>query len=239
MMKRLLVLALLLPGTACLHAKPKQVKVFIALCDNKTQGIIPVGAKIGNGDDPEANLYWGCSDGFGSLFARSARWKIVKKETDISPQILRRLSLLHVDGDVEISADAYRGSEMKPCLTDFEAAATAGTYDLVAFIGHNGLMDFQLEPPKAAAGNHTEVIVLCCISDRYFSERLKALGCRPRLMTSQLMYPGAFLLDAALQRWKAGGSDGAVRDAAAAAYAKNQKISIRAAKGIFWETAGE
>lgn len=234
-MKRLLPLAFLLLGAAVLQAKPKQVKVFIALCDNKTQGIVPVGAKIGNGDDPDANLYWGCSDGFGSLFSRGTRWKVVKKEKDVSPQILRRLSLVDADGEMEIVAEAYRGSEMKRCLTDFEAAAAGGTFELVAFIGHNGLMDFQLEPPKAAPGNRTDVMVLCCISDRYFSQRLKAPGCRPRLMTRQLMYPGAFLLDAALPRWNSGGTDAQIREAAAAAYAKNQKISVKAARGVFWE----
>jgi hypothetical protein len=60
------LLTLLLLATACLaEADQKQIRVFIALCDNKTQGIVPVGEKIGNGNDPEANLYWGCSDEFG------------------------------------------------------------------------------------------------------------------------------------------------------------------------------
>ena len=29
----------------------RSIELFVALCDNKTQGIAPVGAKIGNGDD--------------------------------------------------------------------------------------------------------------------------------------------------------------------------------------------
>ena len=59
------------------HADKKSIRVFVALCDNKTQGIQKVGEKIGNGDIPDANLYWGCSDGFGSFFKRSSRWKTV------------------------------------------------------------------------------------------------------------------------------------------------------------------
>ncbi|MBS1655648.1 MAG: hypothetical protein JSU05_12430, partial [Bacteroidetes bacterium] len=39
----------------------KTIHVFVALCDNKYQGIVPVPAKIGNGQDPANNLYWGCS----------------------------------------------------------------------------------------------------------------------------------------------------------------------------------
>ncbi|HST23582.1 MAG TPA: hypothetical protein VLR90_20895, partial [Blastocatellia bacterium] len=34
------------------------IHVLVALCDNEHQGIVPVPAKIGNGDDPQNNLYW-------------------------------------------------------------------------------------------------------------------------------------------------------------------------------------
>ena len=55
-------------ATASLPEGAKRIHVFVALCDNESQGIVPVGEKIGNGDDPESNLYWGCSDGFGGFF---------------------------------------------------------------------------------------------------------------------------------------------------------------------------
>jgi YD repeat-containing protein len=54
--------------------------------------------------------------------------------------------------------------------------------------------------------------------------------------TTQFMYPGGFLLRAALDGWIAGDPPEKVRQRAAAAYAKNQKISVKAAAGIF--TAG-
>lgn len=211
----------------------KSARVFIALCDNKTQGIMPVGAKIGDGDVPDANLYWGCSDGFGSYFKRSKDWKVIETASDVSPEILRRISLRHVKGDVKITADAYRGSSMRKCLEDFENAAVSGEHDLVAFIGHNGLMDFDVPEPAGKASRPTDAIVLCCKSDRYFAPRLAKLGCRPVLLTQQLMYPGAFILHDALAVWKRGGSLEEIRNAAAKAYAKNQKISTRAAASIF------
>lgn len=34
------------------------VHVLVALCDNEHQGIVPVPARLGNGEDPERNLYW-------------------------------------------------------------------------------------------------------------------------------------------------------------------------------------
>ena len=229
----LLVLTCLAGGTSLAAPRVKQVRVFVALCDNRTQGIVPVGEKIGNGDDPEANLYWGCSDGMGRWFAKSGNWVVSRLERDVSAVLLRRLTLRHVDGDIELVAEAYRGSAMRECVRDFEAAAASGKHDLVAFIGHNGLMDFTLEAPRGSDGNATAVVVLCCLSERYFGERLRAAGCRPLLMTQQLMYPGSFLLGAALETWRQGGSAEVVREAAAAVYAKNQKISVRAARGVF------
>ncbi len=234
-----LTLFLFLAMACVASAAPKKVKVFVALCDNKTQGIAPVGEKIGNGDDPDSNLYWGCSDGFGSYFKRSQKWKVTKSEKDVSARILRRMRLSHVGGKVELVAEAYRGSEIKQCLIDFEKAATSNEYDLVAYIGHNGLMDFKIPSPQPAAGNDTEVIVLGCLSDRYFTNRLSKVGCQPLLMTQQLMYPGAFILHSALETWIQGGSAAEVRSAAGRAYAKNQKISVKAATGVFAKSSGE
>ena len=37
----------------------KTIGVFIALADNDSQGIVKVPKAIGNGNDPERNLYWG------------------------------------------------------------------------------------------------------------------------------------------------------------------------------------
>ena len=42
------------------RAEPVKIQVFIPLADNRTQGILPVPARIGIGDDADANLYWGC-----------------------------------------------------------------------------------------------------------------------------------------------------------------------------------
>ena len=228
-----ILLAALFLAPCTTPAAPKSIRVFIALCDNKTQGIVPVGEKIGDGDKPDANLYWGCSDGFGTYFKRSKSWKVTETKSDVSKDILRRMNLTHLSGDLTLTADAYRGSAIRLCITEFENAAASGKHDLVAFIGHNGLMDFQLPAPKAARDNHTDTIVLCCLSDRYFRTRLEALGCRPVLMTTQLMYPGSFILHDALNTWRSGGSPAAIRTAAGKAYARNQKISVRAATGVF------
>src|SRR5688572_4978594 len=99
---RLALLFLLLGSSSA--AAERSIRVFIALCDNKTQGILPVGEKIGNGDDPDANLYWGCSDGFGSYFKRSKQWKVREAKSDLSHEVLRRLELTDVTGEITLTA---------------------------------------------------------------------------------------------------------------------------------------
>ncbi len=39
------------------QSRPRTIHVFVALADNKSQGIVPVAAILGNGDDP-AQLRW-------------------------------------------------------------------------------------------------------------------------------------------------------------------------------------
>jgi hypothetical protein len=94
-------------------------------------------------------------------------------------------------------------------------------------------MDGPVDPPAAKAEKPCDAIVLCCVSKSYFKDRLAKLGVRPVLMTTQLMYPGAFILRDAMPVWAKNGSFEEIRAAGAAAYARNQKISIKAATGVF------
>jgi hypothetical protein len=228
---RRILLVVLLVQTA--FAAPKKVAVFVALCDNATQGIIPVPAKIGDGNKPEANLYWGCSDGFSGCFRASKAWKLQRKEVPEDKRIFERLVYLHQSGNIEVTAEAWRGSEIKACLIAFENALTSGNHDLCAYIGHNVLMDGEVPSPEKKATKPTDAIVLCCMSESYFKERLTKLGAIPRLLTTQLMYPGSFLLRDSLPVWAKGRPESEIRQAAATAYARNQKISNKAASGVF------
>ncbi len=230
----MLLLALLAsaaPAQAALPL-PKTVRVFVALCDNATQGIIKVPPKIGNGDDLDNNLYWGCDEGFRNVFRDASGWKRLKQEKPASGPVLERLEFKHASGTLLV-AEAYRGSQMKQCLLDFESTLRSGTCDLVAFIGHNGLMDEMLPVQNATPVHSTDAIVLCCVSQRYFADRITAQGGHPVLLTTQLMYPGAFLLRDALSIWLRDGKPSSLREAAARAYARNQGISVKAAAGVF------
>jgi hypothetical protein len=230
-MFRALVFALLL---APLSAAEKRIAVFVGLCDNATQGIVKVGAKIGDGDKPAENLYWGCSDGLRSHFKASKRWKLEKSETATGDdRILERMTFRHVSGNAVLVAEAWRGSKLKDCYEACEKAMLSGDNDLVTFIGHNVLMDVDIPAPAEKAKGKTDAIVLCCISDRYFRQRLENVGVRPVVLTTQLMYPGSFILHDALEPWLQGKARGNLRDAAGLAYARNQKLKPAAAKGVF------
>jgi hypothetical protein len=225
--------ALLVPAEAAV----KKIKVFVALCDNATQGIAPVPAKIGDGNLPAQNLYWGCSDGLSSYFKASKSWKLQPSPATHDETILDRLLFTNDALDCELTAEAWRGSQIAACLQAFEKTLVAGEHQLVVFIGHNVLMDKAIAPPAQAATKPCDAIVLCCKSDAYFRERLTTLKVRPVLLTQQLMYPGAFLLHDCLVPWSQGKSLTEIRQAAAQAYARNQKISPKAAIGIFKDLA--
>jgi len=67
----------------------KVVHVFVALCDNEHQGIVPVRAELGNGRDPRTNLYWGAMYGVKTYFSRTSSmqhrggWSLVSRWTSM------------------------------------------------------------------------------------------------------------------------------------------------------------
>ena len=82
MSKFSIIIALVLAGKL-LNAQARIIHVFVALCDNKYQGIVPVPEKIGNGQDPKNNLYWGCGYGAKSFFIKhSTDWTLLKTQKD-------------------------------------------------------------------------------------------------------------------------------------------------------------
>ncbi len=215
-------------------AETKCVRVFVALADNASQGIAPVPAKIGNGDDAENNLYWGNSEGFKGVFTRSKNWKLQLTEANPTPEILERRTYKHLVKDCRLIAEAWRGKNIQQCLSAYLKSLYNDQNRLVAFIGHNGLMEHSIPATfTAAAQTPPDAIILCCISGRYFQSHLEAAKSRPVLTTAQLMYPGSFLLRDALEVWLSGGTRPEIRQAAARAYAANQSISVKAASGVF------
>ena len=222
-----LVLVLALPAAAA----PLRVHVTVALCDNATQGIVPVPAAIGNGNDPRTNLYWGAMYGVKSWLKRDG-WK-VEKAVPPHPYVLERiLARKTIAGrDVLLVADAWRGSRIREAITSFlERASGEGGADVVVYVGHDGLMEFDVEPRVHRAKAKPRSIVLACASLQYFAKYLDRAGSSPLLLTTGLMAPEAYTLTAAID---AHVRDGNVREAAAQAYHKYQKCGVAAARRLF------
>jgi len=182
-----LVFAALCLGVSLACAAEKSIGVFVALADNAHQGIVPVPAAIGNGDDPERNLYWGTADGLRGVFDKSQEWRLAEKsDRAADADVLRLRTYRHVASGAVLHARAYRGAALERCIRDFESAIRTNAFDLVVFIGHNGLMDFELPVPTRPARQvrQADCVVLGCRSEAYFQSRIESAGGRPVLLTT-------------------------------------------------------
>jgi hypothetical protein len=244
-------------GAPCLafaQTPVRVVHVFVSLADNEHQGIVPVPARLGDGDAPATNLYWGAAFGVKSFFRSSKDWELVSSDPGPSLAILERCVFKRRTEDIYLVADAYRGSHMREAVADFLSAASGlnaqslvvkskqasvaiaagGGADLIVYVGHDAFMDFQIKP---VTGGPTvkprEAIVLACASKPYFAPYLKSARAIPLLWTTGLMAPEAYTLKAALEGWIANENGESVRQRAAQAYDKYQHCGLRAAQRLF------
>jgi hypothetical protein len=221
------------------------IHILVALCDNRYQGIVPVPAAIGNGQDPDHNLYWGCAYGIRTFFKNSREWKLLRQ---YRPDTMRmeRLVFRHKTKNYFLVADAYDGKYIKTCTTDFlngcagkdgdtlniegKHIGIKGNARLLCYIGHDGLMDFNLDASfPNQDGKTRDAMILACYSKKYFRNYLQQTGANPLLWSAGLMSPEAYTLHNAINAYV--GKEGAevIRQKAARAYAKYQKCSEKAA----------
>jgi hypothetical protein len=226
----------------------KTIHIYVALCDNKYQGIVPVPASIGNGQDPNSNLYWGCDNGIRSYFKRSKEWKLVNRvKKDMI--VLERLIFKHVNKNVYLVADAYDGKQIRKCTEDFLSASAGikkdtlhtgntiigigGNAILLSYIGHDGLMDFSInEEYKNTDGKKRDAIILACYSKKYFGPHLKQAHVNPLVWTTNLMCPEAYTVHDAITGYLGGETKEKIRMRAAKAYSRFQKCSEKAALNL-------
>ena len=251
-MKKALISTLLLLFLFSVQGKAqseyKTIHVLVALCDNQYQGIVKVPKAIGNGQDPHNNLYWGCGHGVRTYFKKSADWKEVSRHKVDSAR-LERIVFKHTTKKYYLVADAYDGRYIKQTIEDLLKACSGtvkdsikvgnqsigimGNAQVLAYIGHNGLMDFSLSGSyKNKDGKTREAIILACASRQYFKNHIRATGANPLLWTTNLMAPEAYTLHDAITVYINGGNNEAVREAAATAYNKYQKCGIKGARNL-------
>jgi hypothetical protein len=235
--------------TSVLCQEIKTIHVFVALCDNKNQGIVPVSKLVGNGQDPKNNLYWGAGYGVKSYFSASTDWKLISKTVKPKENVLERILYKHTKSNTYLLADAYDGAKIKEATIDFlhscygvqlekvkadsQYLQFGGSSNVVAYIGHDGLMDFQINLNiKATTNKKREAVILACASKPYFYSFIKQSGSYPILWTTHLMCPEAYSLKAALDGWIINETNDQIRERAAKAYSQYQKCSINGARRL-------
>lgn len=237
-------------GHALDKEKPKVIHVFVALCDNEYQGIVPVPEQIGNGQDPFNNLYWGAGFGVKTYFDRkSDNWTLIKTIKNPTPIILERVVFKNTETNTFLIADAYDGAEIKQTVIDFLHASTGqfkdtilidstqlfigGNANLIAYIGHNGLMDFHVnEKYKVNRKNTRDIIILACYSKSYFKPYMEKFNTNPLVWSNGLMSPEAYTLKWAIDGWIKGESNEQIVERARKAYNHYQKCGMNGASNL-------
>lgn len=224
--------------------RPLAAHVVVALCDNRSQRIAKVPDALGNGQDPANNLYWGARYGVRTYLLKHG-WEEVESKEPLAEGMLARIVLRRtverpgkVRAQATLVAEAWDGRRIRTAIDRFLRMAGGhggGSPHVVAYVGHDGLMEFPVpdQPQPVEKAPARSAVVLACSSRDYFRKPLEAAGAHALLLTTQLMAPEAYTLDAALTKAFSGGTPEEVREAAAEAYDQHQKCGIRGARGMF------
>lgn len=232
--------------------EPLVVDVHVPLCDNS---IIPCGdARLGDGDNPETNLYWATTPGFGRWFARAGGgWKRevqaetgdkdvlalhVYRRTLRAPAAWRRAGAPRTF-EVRVVVHAWRGTAIDRALARYAAEVSAedGAH-IVAWVGHNRLMDLAAFAwPLPAKETTKGTIAIACHTAAYMEAAVTAPTRVPLLMTRDFLFANAAPLEAAVLAFARGGSYARIRGAAAEAYAGVRKRPVAKIAGAFTNPA--
>lgn len=227
----------------------KTIHVFVALCDNLNQGIVPVPEKLGNGQSSKNNLYWGAMYGVKSSFKRSKDWVLISEESNLEKYVLKRVLFKHKRSNTFLLADAYDGKFIKETTVAFleanagrrkvvvnqdkEKLGFGGDANLLTYIGHDGLMEFDVEGYFDPIDNKKrEAIILACVSKAYFKPYMQKTKSMPLIWTTGLMAPEAYTLKAGIDGWILNETNLQIKERAAQAYHKYQKCGIRGSRNL-------
>jgi hypothetical protein len=200
------------------------VHVYIPLCDNEHQGIVPTSKSLGDGLSIRTNLYWATSGGTKAYFKKHLDWKLLYDSLQIDTNVLERVVFERdFDGSkVYLIADAYRGDRMEETLNNYLAAISgahrdtirlqsgkeivaAGNADMVMFNGHNGMMDaVSIQEWPNVDGKKKDVVMNACLSYGYLQKELMTAGGYPLVRTNTLLYPGAYVINQIIVDWVKG-----------------------------------
>lgn len=248
--------------------RPLVVTVYVALCDNDSQGIVKVkNRRICQGDRPDENLYWAAAGGL-SATLRKAGWQRLGvdyfSDGELAVKAIWRKRVRAggavrgrgVTGEVPIYLVGlgYRGSHIRVAMIDYllavngdaertERAAglelrAGGASHLVGYIGHDYFYDIDDPRPLLALRGgasvlHKGTFALSCTGHRLIRPAIARPNAHILLLNRTLGFPGAWTAEAIARAVAAGASARAIYQAAAAAFAAGQGVSLRTALGAF------
>lgn len=235
-----------------LICQTRLVHVFVALCDNEHQGIVPVPESLGDGTIPNTNLYWGAGYGVRTFFDKKTDdWILIADLKSNKSPVLDRVLFKHKTKDLYLLADAYEGEYIQDCIENFLLSSNGqipdtidfknielvfgGGADLIAYVGHNGLMDFDVSMSYDLVNDKDkkDVIILGCYSKSYFKEDIKNAHANPVLWTTHLMAPEAYTLKSAIDGWIRNETGQQIDERAAQTYNNYQKCGLNGARNLF------
>jgi len=243
--------------------KPLVVEVHVPLCDNT---IIACGnAKLGDGDNPDTNLYWSTTPGFGEWFGHHG-WTRVGKlaaghtgdadvlavhvySRTIATPARWRARGVPARYTIDLVVRAWRGTAIDRALAAYAADVSGkgtrrvvvgdttidagGAAQIVAWVGHNRLMDLDRFAWPAAGATAKGMIAIACDTAPYMEAEVTAPTRVPLLMTRDLLFANAAPLEATVLAFATGGGYTQMRRDAAVAYAAVQERTVEHVFGAF------
>jgi hypothetical protein len=138
--------------------------------------------------------------------------------------------------DRALTADAREVSGLDPrsiTLPDGTDVVAGGSAQIVAYSGHNRLMDLDgFDWPAPATTAHGAIAVACMTAD-YMEDVVPAPTRVPLLMTRDFLFANAAPVEAVVLAFARGAGYGAMRKDAATAYAGVQEREVRKVFGAF------
>jgi len=228
------------------NSQPLIIHTFVPLCDNANQGIIKVGAKLGDGRNLKTNLYWGAGYGLKTYFTRSKEWKYIKSFFDPDSSVLERAIYFRMypnNAKVYLILDAYKGDKMEDCVINYFHSLAGiikdtlqidsikipafGNSDFIIFNGHNGLMDNEYKLIESIDLIEKDAAVISCASYNYFIGYFPRLRAYPLITTTNFLPPEAYIISAIIDNWATIQPDEKIRTSAGEAMAKIHKTAVK------------
>ena len=133
------------------------------------------------------------------------------------------------------AAELYGGAARTLTLDDGTELAAGGAARIVAYVGHNRLMDVEAYawPEATADGPRKGAVAIACHTDAYMHDEVPAADRVPLLFTRDFLFASAPPLEGVVRAFAEGGGYQAMRKAAAVEYARPEGKRVKRVQGAF------